>query len=311
MNVSTTGTGATFRLASNFDNNSLGNAALKLGAGISMTRNAGTNATITTNIGTLSGAAGSFLGGSLTGSGTFTFSIGARNENATFAGNLVDGSSKTALTKVGSGTQVLSGSNSYTGATTLSGGIAELSGSLTGTISVNLTSGTLLLSGASEAINNAAALSLSAGTKVAFNTGLSGRTETLNSLVLLGNAILDFGDGDTNTFAFTNGITGLGSNTLSIYNWSGPIGAGTQDILALSNTLSPTELSHVSFFSDGAGLTFLGTGNQISFGGPNFQVVPVPEPASTAALGAAGLLGLIGFRERRRLTHFAALFKGC
>jgi hypothetical protein len=36
-------------------------------------------------------------------------------------------------------------------------------------------------------------------------------------------------------------------------------------------------------------------------GTPYYEIVPIPEPSSTALLGAMGLLGLIGRRERRRL----------
>ena len=52
------------------------------------------------------------------------------------------------------------------------------------------------------------------------------------------------------------------------------------------------------FFSD-AGSTALGSqAGQISFGG-NQELVPVPEP--TTIFGALALLGLVGYRERRRL----------
>ena len=52
-----------------------------------------------------------------------------------------------------------------------------------------------------------------------------------------------------------------------------------------------------------AGISFTGFGSgatQIAFGSM-YEIVPVPEPSSTALLGAAGLLGLVGFRERRRV----------
>lgn len=38
----------------------------------------------------------------------------------------------------------------------------------------------------------------------------------------------------------------------------------------------------------------------IDFGGGGFEIVAVPEPSSTALLGAMALIGLIGFRERMR-----------
>ena len=61
--------------------------------------------------------------------------------------------------------------------------------------------------------------------------------------------------------------------------------------------MSSTELGQIHFFS-GAGSGVLGDGRQISFGG-NQELVPVPEP--TTIFGALALVGLVGYRERRRL----------
>jgi MYXO-CTERM domain-containing protein len=40
----------------------------------------------------------------------------------------------------------------------------------------------------------------------------------------------------------------------------------------------------------------------IQFDANHFEIVAIPEPSSTALLGAAALLGLVGYRERRRLS---------
>ncbi len=68
--------------------------------------------------------------GSLAGSGTVTntglaatLNAGGNNTSTTFSGLLQDGAGALALTKVGTGTLILSGTNTYTGTTTLSGGI--------------------------------------------------------------------------------------------------------------------------------------------------------------------------------------------
>ena len=77
--------------------------------------------------------------GGLTGSSNFAMtnlggsalalSVGNANQSATYSGNLSDGVSGSglgaSLTKVGTGMQILSGSNSYSGKTTVSGGTLE------------------------------------------------------------------------------------------------------------------------------------------------------------------------------------------
>jgi MYXO-CTERM domain-containing protein len=56
----------------------------------------------------------------------------------------------------------------------------------------------------------------------------------------------------------------------------------------------------VQFYSDG-GTTQVGLGGDLITSGGGFELVPVPE-ASTA-FGALALLGLVGYRERRRFFH--------
>ena len=62
----------------------------------------------------------------------------------------------------------------------------------------------------------------------------------------------------------------------------------------------------VSIFTDFPGgaysLSGFGPGAiGVSFGG-QYEIVPVPEPATTALIGAVALCALIGYRERRRFT---------
>lgn len=245
------------------------------------------------------------------------------SSSETFAGVISNGSATSVgLIKAGSGTQVLSGNNTYTGPTTVSdsGSMLEISGingRISGTTQVDVTSGgTLLLSGGNADRINTAPVSLDSGT-LAFGSGIYGMSETLGSLSLSGNSTLDFGSTSTdathagNTFIF-GGLAINSGATLSIYNWSGSAyGLGqpdngtdiTQDRLlfgAPGTGLDDTALSAISFYAGGAGSTLLGTGHEISFDG-NFEIVPVPEPSSTALIGAAGLLGLVGYRERRGL----------
>jgi autotransporter-associated beta strand protein len=79
------------------------------------------------SIGSLAGA-GSVTNGSA--SGAVTLTTGADNTTKTFSGTISDGGLPLALTKVGSGTQILSGINTYTGPTTVDAGTLAVNGSI-------------------------------------------------------------------------------------------------------------------------------------------------------------------------------------
>ena len=107
-----------------------GNATVNLGAGISAYHVSGSGVAI----GGLSGSAGSFMSGT-------PWTVGAKNTDSTFAGNITGNS----LTKVGTGTLTFTGTNTYASGTTISGGTLRIgsggtAGSLgTGSITDNAT----------------------------------------------------------------------------------------------------------------------------------------------------------------------------
>jgi hypothetical protein len=129
---------------------------------------------------------------------------------------------------------------------------------------------------------------------------------------LSGNTILDLGALDTNTFNFNNATAGSFGGTIKVYNWSGAFydilsdtadhGTATDDRIFIGSDLfgQNTPINNISFFSD-AGSTFISVGMQVSYSG-GFEIVPVPEPATTALIGAVALCALIRFRERRRFA---------
>jgi autotransporter-associated beta strand protein len=207
------------------------------------------------------------------------------------------------ITKEGAGTLTLSAANGFSGTTTVNNGTLAVTGSLTVTTAVALNSGgTLLLSGAGNQVNDAAAFTLNGGT---LRSSVDGLSEQFGTLTLTENSVIDFGNfalGNTFRFADSAALTALWTTgkELSIYNWT----PGVDHLYVGTNTsgLDASQLGKISFYSGAPGS--LSTGfpggafNGTPFDGLNGEVSPVPEPSSVATV--MGLLGLVGWRERRK-----------
>ncbi len=114
--------------------------------------------------------------GGLNGSGTLNsnsapsggvFIIGSQNKNGNFSGVIGSGGVGLGITKIGTGTQTLSGSGTYTGATTINGGTLTLA---FGTVTSNI-------------LGSSSALTLGGGTLSLTGTG----TQTVNGLTTTAN----------------------------------------------------------------------------------------------------------------------------
>ena len=71
------------------------------------------------------------------GASPVTLTVGNNNASGNYGGVMVDGANKLGLTKIGSGTETLSGANTYTGNTAISNGALVVNGSLgTSTVTV-------------------------------------------------------------------------------------------------------------------------------------------------------------------------------
>ena len=267
-----------------------------------------------TTINGLSGTTGAVLGevvNNVNGT-TKTFTVGNGNASGSFAGNIKDnnnaGTGVLALTKTGTGTQTLSGANTFTGATIVSGGTLEAAGAATlgstSSVTVN-TGGTLLLSGSGDRINNTASMTLAGGT-----LNLNGvSNETVGTLTLSGNSVIDFGAlGTATTMHFANSSAATwGSFTLQIWNWEGNpyVGGGTDQLFFGSDNtgLISSQLNKITFYpGDGTSTPYsLPTGFAPIVGSSFGEVAPVPEPSAVVA--CLSLLGLAGYRERRRFVR--------
>jgi autotransporter-associated beta strand protein len=231
--------------------------------------------------------------------GSNTLTVGIAGGNTTFAGSI--GGTDGNLVKDTNSTQVLSGNNGYTGTTTVSGGTLEVQGSLSGTTGVTVnTGGTLLMNSTSSNIVNTTATVAMAGGTLAFGNAAN-QTQNLGAMTLTANSILDFGAGGGNDkFHFAGFVNTAG--TLAITNWLGNDAGGTDgahDRLVFTGLFT----DFTSSFSQSQ-ISFNGTSGYaaIDFGGTSYEIVPVPEPATTALIGSITLCALVGYRERRRFT---------
>ena len=269
----------------------------------------------TANGGTAIDTVGIHLGTAVATGTTFNVADAVAGSDLNVSAILIDrtgGLGAASLTKTGAGTMTLSSTaNAYTGPTNVDNGTLEVSGSITATSSVQLNNtGILGLSGASgEQVSNGATVKLNGGT-LAFNN-LANQIETLGILTVSASSALDFGlIGGNDKFLFA-ALPVHTAGILTIQNWIGnPLGGtdGVNDRLVFLGapvdftTVFPnqTDVSFTGFDPGYAVIDFVGS----------YEIVPVPEPSSTAMLGAAALLGLTGFRKRRRFIRRAGQIAG-
>lgn len=205
-----------------------------------------------------------------------------------------------------SGTTVVNGSTPLTGIgdfTKTGGGTVRLDQQIsvsTGKL-IDVQQGTLLL-GASDRIGNDSKMRLASGTT--FDTG--GYGDTLGTLTLVGNSILDFGDGASATqttlnFAASSGLWSSFTLTINDYRDFGT----SEDFLYFgsdSSGISSSQLANITWnnpFGDGSTIY----GAYIDAAG---RVRPVPEPATIFALLLLALP--LVCRERKALLGLTAGF---
>jgi autotransporter-associated beta strand protein len=186
-----------------------------------------------------------------TGTGTYTLTVGANNGGGTFSGIITNGTGTVALTKSGTGTEVLSGANNYAGVTTVSAGTLQLGAANTlpaGSCVVVANGGTLdMNSSYSDTIAALSVGGLPSGPGAVINNGgtlnVSGNASPLNSQNFNGyscisGTITSYGGlvkGGTHAMAFR----GNNSSTLGgTVTFTG----GTLSVGALPNAL-PTTLA--------------------------------------------------------------------
>jgi autotransporter-associated beta strand protein len=205
---------------------------LRLGVANALPTNGSVTVTTTLDINTFSTTIDG-LGGAGTvdtvAGGTPTLTVGANGGSGTFSGAIRNSSGTLALTKVGAGTETLTGANTYGGTTLVTGGTLSVS-----TANGPTTAGNLAVSnGAALTVDASSGLALPAnnvtfGTNGILNLTITGAANGINAA-----GSLTFQDNATNNFNFGN----LSANpTVAAINAAGGISAPGSNIVININS---------------------------------------------------------------------------
>ena len=236
----------------------------------------------------------------------------------------------TGATTVSGGTLAVTGSLSGTTAVTVNTGGTLLMNSATGAnntvgtatlapvIGNNTTTGSTSGAKAYTGASTGTASTLAVGGGTVGSSG-NGTTNTFGAMTLTGANVIDFSSGtagNTNVNLFFTSLTSTSGFTLQVKGYNGPdfvsqlgLGGGAVDSGSFNdgqNRLIFTTDPGFGLGSFISGINFEGFGpgaTEVKFGS-NYEIVPVPEPATTALIGSIALCALIGYRERRRFTGF-------
>ena len=267
---------------------------------------------------------------------------GVSSNTATFSGVIKDvsgyngqGSGPTALIKTGTGTQILSGVNTYTGTTTVNGGKLLINGSISGSVTtvnnggtlggngtvgaVTVASGGTLAPGNSTGILTAASFTQSSGAHLAmqiggtvagFNTNGSDGYDRL----IVNSTLSIAGDLDgtlLNGYVPTSATYNTGTNQLNLDGTTFYLVIGASSLSGtFANQQAPdsnlTGFNTITFGGQEFAISYTanyngGISSTFSSGGHDIALMAIPEPQTWAMLlGGFGML--VGFQRLRRKT---------
>jgi autotransporter-associated beta strand protein len=237
--------------------------------------------------------------GGLTGSGTISLansasgavalSVGNSNTNTTFSGGMIGPGS---LTKIGSGTLLMTGSNSYAGSTTVSQGGLVVDGPLVSLVTVN-SGGTLGGTGSLTSVTVNPGGHLAPGDP-------PGLLNIIGTLTLLPGAVMDYQldtPDDSDEVYMPFGTLALNGQQFGDINFTPLAGFAPGDYtLIVAGTV-------IGSLSSGTSGSIDGYSANISVQGNILVLSVVPEPSALALLGTGAII-LAGIVRRRRTAAF-------
>ncbi len=227
----------------------------------------GTMELLTGGLGWANSASGVFKMGALSGTGVMignfsgggitTVTVGTTNNSGNFSGIIANGTGNTVnLVKIGTGTQTLSGSNTYTGATSVNAGTLLVTGSL----------GTTAITVGNTGSSTTGILTINTASTLALTQLVEGQS--------IGDAGTVNMNGGTLNFSSFFDIGNSGTALTSTYNQT----AGTVTVAGQT------------YVGNGGQANFtISGGTYTANGGFGFNVAPVGSPSSTVTLSGGTL----------------------